>query len=134
MRSIFALGMTVAAMLLAGAAPPQAGIEGVWQNANKTVNLRLAPCGEALCATVIWATEQARADARKGSGKELVGSRLLTGLRPTSPDTWRGKVYVPDLDRHATATVRRTRPDQLRVSGCVLGGLICRTRDWQRID
>lgn len=133
MKAIPAFGMMIAAMTLAGAAPPQAGVEGVWKNARNTIHLRLAPCGDALCATVVWATDKARADARKGSGKELIGSQLLTDLRPTGAGTWRGKAYVPDLDRHATATVLRTKPDELRVSGCVLGGLICRARHWGRI-
>lgn len=134
MKPIRVLGLTIAAALLNGAAAPDPALDGIWVNAHKTIKLRLAPCGDAYCATVTWATERARNDARKGSGKELIGSQLLTGLRPTGTGTWRGKAYVPDLDRHATATVLRTKPDQLRVSGCVLGGLICRTRHWQRID
>ncbi|WP_158011612.1 DUF2147 domain-containing protein [Sphingomonas turrisvirgatae] len=134
MKSIRTFGLIAMAALLAGAAPPQQGIEGVYQNAHRTIRLRLAPCGDALCATVVWATDKARADARKGSGRELIGSQLLTDLRPTGPGKWRGKAYVPDLDRRATATVVRTRVDELRVSGCVLGGLICQSRHWGRID
>lgn len=130
MRILQAMSLMVGALVL-GAAAPAPELEGVWRNANHSVHLRLAPCGEAMCATVVWASEKARADARKGSGQELIGSRLLTGLRPSGNGRWRGRAYVPDINRHATATVTRTKPDQLRVSGCVL--LFCQTRHWQRI-
>jgi uncharacterized protein (DUF2147 family) len=126
------LSLAIGAALLTGAAP-SGDLDGVWRNAHNTIHLRLAPCGPAYCATVVWATETARADARKGSGQELIGSQLLTNLHPNGPGKWRGRAYVPDLNRRASATVLRTRPDQLRVSGCALGGLICQTRHWQRI-
>ncbi len=129
------LGLTIAALLLGAAAPvpPSSGLEGVWRNMRNTIHLRIAPCGEALCATVVWANETARADARKGSGRELIGSRLLTDLRRRNDGKWRGTAYVPDLDQRATATAMRTNEGLLRVSGCVLGGLVCQTRHWRRI-
>lgn len=131
----FQIGMLVAASaLLMGASPAQqTGLEGLWRDGGNTIHLRLAPCGEAACATVVWATPKARSDARRGSGRALIGSQLLTGLKSSGPGKWRGKVYVPDIDRHASATVVRLQPDQLRVSGCVLAGLICKSREWQRI-
>jgi uncharacterized protein (DUF2147 family) len=125
--------MIPVAVLLIGAAPPPSALNGVWRNMRNTIHLRLAPCGNALCGTVVWATETSRTDARQGSGKELIGSAVLTDLVPTGPDSWRGKAYVPDIDRRAPSTVFRIKPDLLRVSGCVLAGLICRTRHWQRI-
>jgi uncharacterized protein (DUF2147 family) len=122
-----------AVALLCAAAPPDRGIEGVWRNSRDTVHLRLAQCGEALCGTVVWANATAKADALKGSGQKLVGSRLITDLRRNGEGSWRGRVYVPDIDRRASATVVQVNPDMLRVSGCLIAGLLCQTRHWHRI-
>ncbi|MCP3731909.1 DUF2147 domain-containing protein [Sphingomonas sp. MG17] len=127
------LSPIVCAGLLGAAAPQPGGLEGVWRNARNTIHLRIASCGEALCATVVWANPVAQADARKGSGQDLIGSKLMTGLRRHPDGKWRGRAYVPDIDKRASATVIQLKEDQLRVSGCMLGGLVCQTRHWQRI-
>jgi len=123
------------ALLGASASPPiqGSGIRGEWRNTKNTVHLRVGPCGAALCGTVIWAADKQRADARKGSGKELVGSLLLRDLRPHGNASWRGKIYIPDIDTTASATAVQLSPKLIRVSGCGLFGLACRTQHWHRI-
>ncbi len=129
------LSLFAAPFLLVAAAPPQSeGLQGEWRNTNNTVHLRLAPCGGALCGTVTWAAAKQRADARKGSGKEMVGSVLLRNLQASGNATWRGKVFIPDANTNATATVTQLSPVLLLVSGCSFMGMICRTQHWHRID
>lgn len=130
------LSLFAATVLLGGAAPPEPaarGILGEWRNTNNTVHLRLQPCGPALCGKVTWAAAQPRADARKGSGKELIGSTLLNDLRPSGDATWRGKVFIPDINTSASGTVTQLSNVLIRVSGCTLMGLICKTQHWHRI-
>jgi uncharacterized protein (DUF2147 family) len=91
-----AIAMT-AAMAFAAASPSAGSIDGQWFNPQRTVLIRLAPCGEAMCGTVTWAAEQARQAARKGADA-LVGARLLKDFRPSGNGHWRGTVFVPDLD------------------------------------
>jgi uncharacterized protein (DUF2147 family) len=123
-----------ALLLAASVAPPAAeGVQGEWRNTKNTVHMRVAPCGAALCGTVTWAADAQRADARKGSGKELVGSVLLRELTSSGDATWRGKIYIPDLNTNASATVTQLSPKLLRISGCSLMGLACRTQHWHRI-
>jgi uncharacterized protein (DUF2147 family) len=127
-------GVIVGAAMLAGnATPPPRGVEGVWRNTRNTVHLRVAKCGPALCGTVIWANAAARADAIKGSGQNLIGSRLLSDLRRKPDGSWQGQVYVPDIDKRGSAKVIQLGPNKLRVSGCMVAGLVCQTRHWDRI-
>lgn len=114
-------------------APVQNGLQGEWRNTKNTVHLRVQPCGAALCGTVTWAAEQQRIDARKGSGKDLVGSQLLRDLRRGEDGKWRGKVFVPDMNRDASATVTQLTDDQILIAGCTLFGLACRSQHWHRI-
>jgi uncharacterized protein (DUF2147 family) len=120
------------------AAPPAGNAqssswEGTWRNTNNTVHLRTARCGEAMCGTVVWAIPQARADARNGSGKDLIGRQLFQNFRPAEGGKWRGKVFLPDLNASASATVTPTGRDTMLVSGCLLFGLACKTQHWWRI-
>lgn len=132
--SIRLLSLLAAPLLLGAAAPIQSpGIQGEWRNTKNTVHMRLAPCGGAICGTVTWAADAQRADARKGSGKELVGSVLLHGLKPSAAATWTGKVFIPDINTNASGTVEQVSNILIRVSGCTMLGLLCRTQHWHRI-
>ena len=120
-----------AAMAFA-AAPPSAGlIEGQWFNPQRTVLIRLAPCGEAMCGTVTWAAERARQAARKGADT-LVGARLLDDFRPSGNRQWRGTVFVPDMDIRVGGKIQVVDANRLKVSGCILKGLMCRSQVWTR--
>src|SRR5438874_1528740 len=70
---------------------------GVWRNPKNSVHVDIKPCGASACGYVVWASPKAQADARKGSGRELVGMQLLQDFAP-NPHGWRGKVFVPDLN------------------------------------
>jgi uncharacterized protein (DUF2147 family) len=129
------------ALLVAAAPPPAAPTagntpsswEGTWRNTNNTVHLRAARCGSAMCGTVVWAIPKARADAKSGSGQDLIGRQLFQNFRPADDGTWKGKVFIPDLNTKASATVTPTGRDTMLVSGCLLFGLACKTQHWWRI-
>jgi uncharacterized protein (DUF2147 family) len=133
LHRLLSLFATVA-LLTAAAPPPASGLEGNWRNTRDTVRIRVAPCGAAMCGTVIWANDTARADAKKGSGRDLVGSMLLTDLRQGKDGLWRGKVFIPDINSKGSATVTELEGgEHIRISGCVFLGLACRTQHWHRI-
>jgi uncharacterized protein (DUF2147 family) len=136
--------LAATALLIAAApAPPPAAPtagngtatswEGVWRNTNNTVHLRTARCGRAMCGTVVWAIPKAREDAKNGSGQDLIGRQLFQNFRPAEDGKWKGKVFLPDLNASAAATVTPTGRDTMLVSGCLLFGLACKTQHWWRI-
>ena len=125
--------LACAALLGAAMPAPQEGLQGEWRNTKNTVHMRVQPCGQLLCGTVTWAADQQRADARKGSGRELVGSVLVRDLTRGNDGKWRGKVFVPDINTNASATVIQLNSYTLRITGCTLLGLACRTQHWHRI-
>lgn len=99
----------------------------------QTVIIRLESCGDAVCGTVTWATERAQRDARKGIDR-LIGAQLLTEFHRNSKGVWKGKIFVPDYDIHVTGKIQSLDSNRLKVSGCTLGGLLCRTQVWTRSD
>ena len=114
-------------------ASPRDTIEGVWKNRPNTLVVRIAPCGGTLCGTVVRASEDAKESVRKAGTVTLVGTRVLTGLRRSGDGAYRGEVFNPNLNIHASGTITLESQNVLVVRGCVLAGLICRQQHWTRI-
>lgn len=107
---------------------------GIWTNPQKSVRVRAHRCGEAMCGTVIQASEKAQADARKGGMDNLVGAELFSGFVVEKVNVWRGKVFVPDIRRTFSGTITRVNDDTLRAQGCLIGRIGCRSQVWTRIE
>ena len=136
MTRIFA---KIALIVLAAAVPvtasAQAALEGHWKNPKGSVTVRLGACGNAICGVVVDATEKAKASARKGGTPNLIGTRILSGLRPTGQGSFKGQAFDPKHNIRAPATVRLVGPDAIEVRGCAIAGMfICREQRWTRVS
>lgn len=108
-------------------------VQSEWRNPSNSVHIRLTPCGgDRMCGTVIWASEKARADARKGGTDKLVGADLFREFRRVGPGQFKGKVFVPDMNRTFSGHMR-IEGDSMIGKGCVLG-IICKSQTWTRIS
>lgn len=131
--------ITLAALLgaaLLGVAMPAAAADdvvGTWLTEGGRAQVRMAPCGTARCGTVIW-TKAPRKDANNPTAslrdRDLVGVQLVSDAKPAG-EGWAGSLYNPEDGRTYSGTMK-LRGASLDVSGCVLGGLICRTQTWTR--
>ena len=126
-REAMRLAMGLAA--LCGSARAEAAVRGKWVNPSKSVIIEIAPCGQVLCGTVVWASEKAKKDARKGT-QHLVGTKLLTGMKHSSAQIWKGKIFVPDQNIHASAKLKPVGATHLKVSGCMM--MICKSQTWTK--
>jgi len=105
-------------------------LEGRWKNGKMEVEI--APCGKALCGTVVKASPKQQAKAERGSGTELIGATLIKGIERTGPGTYRASVFVADRNVHARGTIYQVSADRLKVRGCVLA-IICKSKTWDRV-
>lgn len=129
-----AMLLVTASLALIAARPSPEAPDGLWLNPAGTVAVRVASCGARLCGWIAWAAPEARADAREAGVDRLTGTELLRGYRHQEPGLWTGTVYVPDMGRSFPSTIRQVRPAVLRIKGCLLDRLICRSQDWRLID
>ena len=121
-------------VMWAGVALAADPAEGVWKtlpddNGNFG-HIRIAPCGAAMCGTLIQSFD--------GTGavldSENVGKLIVWDMIPAGEGYYEdGQVWAPDRDKTYRATMQLTGLT-LAVSGCVLGGLICRASDWSRVE
>lgn len=128
----FPLALTLAAALLAGAEPPAPTL---WRNPSNTVHVRAAPCGNGgMCATVVWASEKAKADARRGGTDPLIGAQLFQNFRIVRDGLWKGTVFVPDINQRFSGTVTVVDENTIVGKGCALLGTICKSQTWTRVQ
>jgi uncharacterized protein (DUF2147 family) len=119
----------IAALVAQAATANSTSIDGTWRSPGGNSIIKIAPCGDGPCGTVVWATDQAKKDASK-STSQLVGTALLTGLQQDKKGRWQGKLFIPDRKMRVTAKVDRIGPDQLKVSGCAAGKALCKSAVW----
>ena len=131
-----ALGAAVAlgGMAQAQGAPGQPSLYGVWRNPKNSVHIEIKPCSQGACGYVIWANAKAQADAREGGTANLVGTQLFRSFTPRENGVWKGKVFVPDLNRTFTGSAEPIDARSLRAKGCFIGNVLCKTQIWTRID
>jgi uncharacterized protein (DUF2147 family) len=107
---------------------------GVWRNPKDSVHVEIRGCGVAACGYVIWANATAQADARKGGADTLIGMKVLRDLIPEKANFWRGKAYAPDLNMTFSGTVEFLDATTMRAKGCLIGGFLCKSQLWRRVD
>ena len=94
---------------------------GVWLRDDGNARVKIAPCGEKLCATNLWIR-----DTSKG---EDVGDKLIMTLKPNSSSSLKGTAYDPKRKLTFSMTLRIASRG-LTTRGCVIGGLICKNTSW----
>lgn len=128
------LGPGAALALQSGDPPSGEDLFGVWSNPSGSVHVRIAPCEEQLCGTVVYASDKAKSDAARAGTPELVGVNLFRKFEPRDNGSWRGKVLVPDLKRTVSGTLTRVDVSTLDVQGCVFGHIACKDQRWSRVS
>ena len=130
------LSLVGAVALLAGSVPAsaQSQTEGLWLNPHATVAVKTGDCGGKLCGWIVSANQTARSDAKDSGIDQLLGTELLEDYTPEGAGTWSGTVYVPDMGHHFSSTITQLSPTELKISGCLIGGFICKSQVWQRIE
>jgi uncharacterized protein (DUF2147 family) len=112
--------------------PAGASIEGLWRNPAGTAVIAIGPCKEDYCGKVAWASERGQREAKTGTSN-VVGSTVLTGLR-RSGASWTGRLFIPDDNIHVAAQLQLLNDRNLKLTGCVLAGLLCRSQVWTRVQ
>lgn len=128
---VAALAALLAAPALSAKAPERSF--GVWSNPQNSVHIRAEPCGKRMCGVVVWANEKAQADAARGGTPRLVGTTLFRDFTRTGPGAWRGRVFVPDIGKTFSGTIRAIDETHLEGKGCLVGRIGCRSQVWTRI-
>jgi uncharacterized protein (DUF2147 family) len=122
----------LAAIFAQSVEPAETSLEGLWRNPSGSVIISISPCDESICGRVQWASEKAMADARKGGTDPLVGTEVLSDITPRGEGRWKARLFVPDLNKTSKAELRILEIGQLKVTGCLVGHVVCKSQIWGR--
>jgi uncharacterized protein (DUF2147 family) len=129
-------GLAAVLQLLAVAGARAQDAQGVWTRDDGAARVQIAPCGAAnpgaanpvgpaLCGAVVW--------LKSASSKAHVGQKVFFDMLRVDPNSWSGKAFKPE-DGKTYSGRMELYGKKLKTSGCMLGGLICKTVLWRRAD
>ncbi len=107
---------------------------GLWSNPKGSLQVRTHRCGAQLCATVVGASARKLAKAQAAGINGLIGTELFSNYRPDGDGDWAGTLYVPDQGKRVSSTLQTNQGKSLKVSGCLIGRLLCKSQTWVRVD
>ena len=138
--AIIALGVPEA-----NAAQP-AEVAGVWLSPKANMRVRVSPCGPALCGNIIWLKDSKNPQTGEpltdrnnpdpaNRDRPILGMQIVTDLKPgRAAGEWTGKVYSPNEGKTNAVRFWMDGPNDLKMEGCVIVGLLCRTQTWTRVN
>ena len=119
---------------------------GYWikPDAERESKIHVFKCGKGrsqLCAKIAWLKDPNDSKGRplhdirnqdpSQRGRPIVGLALFTGLTPSAPSTWTGKIYNPEDGHTYSATLTVVSRKQILLKGCK-AWLLCGERQWLR--
>lgn len=120
-----------AAFVLGAGAALADPIEGIWQtqpDEGAFAYVTIAPCGGAFCGT-ISRTFKDKAEYQSPN----IGRQIVIDMAPQGGGSYAGKVWRPANDKIYTGKAS-VSGNQMSLSGCVAGGLICKSQNWVRVQ
>lgn len=117
------------ALLFVTANAQASGFIGVWltekSEEGASMAVEIFDCDGKLCGKAI--------DVFNAPNRDSVGLEIIKGMRKKSDTAYtKGKIYAPDTEKWYKSKMSLQGEDKLKVSGCVLGGIICRSQTWTR--
>ncbi len=100
---------------------------GTWLRESGASHVKIAPCGGgALCGTITW--------IKPGTDtKAKIGQRIFYDMKPDGADAWKGSAFNPE-DGQNYAGKMSLSGSTLTTAGCAMGGMICKSTSWTRVN
>ena len=143
-----AMGVLTAAVLAPCSPSHAASLDptGYWYkpDAERESKIQVFKCGPSksqLCAKIAWLKDpndskgrplhDMRNEAPSMRGRPIVGLQIFTGLAPSAPGTWTGKIYNPEDGHTYSATLTVLSRKEIKLRGCK-AWLLCGEKQWLR--
>ncbi len=121
--------------------PPAIGYK---PDAERESKIQVFKCGKGkslLCAKIAWLKNPKDSKGRplhdirnedpSMRDRPIVGLAIFTGLTPSAPATWTGKIYNPEDGHTYTATLTVLSRKEIKLRGCK-AWLLCGEKQWLR--
>ena len=114
-----------AVLLIAAASAARADdVAGVWLRDSGASKVKFAPCGGAVCGTLVWIKPGVETPAK-------IGQKVFFDMKPSGPNAWTGSAFNPE-DGKTYSGKMSLEGTKLTTQGCAMGGLICKSASGTR--
>lgn len=120
------LGLALGAVTMAS--PALAGdVSGTWLRDTGASQVKFGPCGGgAVCGNLVWLKPGVETPAK-------IGQKIFFDMKPSGADSWSGTAFNPE-DGKTYSGKMSLSGSTLTTSGCVMGGMICKSTTWTRVN
>ncbi len=115
MKAIYRIALLAGALVIAGATVQAAGLNGTWLRPKTGKHVKSFSCGGGLGLKVVHS-----------------GKVIMCGAKAKGGGKYEGTLTSTEDGNQYSGTVTFAG-NKLQLSGCVLGGLICKTETWTRV-
>src|SRR5215218_6307965 len=132
----FELSFLAGLALISAAAAQAQDPAGTYLSETGDTRVRIARCGNGFCGTIMAVrgeTNDVNNPDPSLRSRSLVGVRMISDIRP-SGDGFEGSLYNYKDGKTYSGRMRFQGGNAMQLSGCVLGGLICRTQVWTKVN
>ncbi|MFV0386233.1 DUF2147 domain-containing protein [Paracoccus sp. (in: a-proteobacteria)] len=105
-------------------------IEGIWQTQPDNgffARVSITPCAKAFCGTI---AKTYRDDKEVSSPN--IGRQILIDMVPDGNGGYQGRLWRPSNNKVYIGKARLSG-NSMSLSGCVAGGLLCKSQTWSRV-
>ena len=120
----------VASLSLATAALAADPVEGVWQtqpDQGAYAHVTIKPCGAAFCGVISRSFKDGAEFKSANQGKQIV-----IDMMPKGGGKYEGKVWRPSNNKIYMGKIALSG-NQMKLSGCIAGGLLCSKQTWVKV-
>ncbi len=118
-----ALIAATAALALGASAANANDLNGVWVHEKGSSKVKFTPCGDAMCGQIVW--------LKRTDTPAKVGQRIFFDMKANGASTWTGKALNPEDGKTYDGKLVLAGSN-LTTSGCVFGGMICKSVTWTK--
>ena len=109
---------------------------GTWKDTETGATTQIYSCGCGICVKVVTPSKGREADNNnpdpKLKGRSMAGVTIMTGAVKDGADRWKGQLYNSEDGKTYSGWVIVKSKDEVKLEGCVLAGIICKSRVWRR--
>lgn len=114
-----------------------ANVAGIWQSQSGVTRVRVSPCGAGLCGHVVWQKSPQKDVHNPDPAKRerpVVGLQLVSNMKQVGPNEWKGSIYNYEDGQTYSGNVKVVNGNAIEIGGCVMGGVICQSKTWTKVN
>lgn len=132
------LGLALTAGLNSAAHAGAEDAFGTWKDSQKGSVVKVYSCGGGLCAQIVRTNDAGAKDVNNPNPalkkRPIAGLVIMSGAKKSGDNAWKGSIYNREDGKRYAGSLTVSGKNQLELQGCVLGGLVCTSRTWTRIN